>query len=115
MTEVYVIGADMIKFGRYPDCTPAQLGAEAALLALDDAGLTIKDADVLYCASVFNAASSMGQQVLRQIGQTRHPVRQCLQRLRLGRDRLSRGFYRHQERDLRRRAGGRAGQEPPMG
>ena len=73
MTNVYVVGADLIKFGRYPDRTPAQLGAEAALLALDDAGLTVHDLDVVYASSSFNAASMIGQQVLKQIGQTGIP------------------------------------------
>ena len=39
MSDVYVLGVDMIKFGRFPDRTVPNLGAEAALLALDDAGL----------------------------------------------------------------------------
>ena len=73
MSEVYVVGADLIKFGRYPDRTPAQLGAEAALLALDDAGLTVHDIDVVYASSSFNAASMLAQQVLKQIGQTGIP------------------------------------------
>jgi len=73
MSDVYVIGADLIKFGRYPDRTPAQLAAEATLLALDDAGLSIRDIEAIYAASVFNAASMIGQQVLKQIGQTGIP------------------------------------------
>ena len=39
MSDVYVLGVDMIKFGRFPERTVPDLGAEAALLALDDAGL----------------------------------------------------------------------------
>ena len=73
MSDVYVVGADLIKFGRYPDRTPAQLGAEAALLALDDAGLTVHDLDIVYASSTFNAMSMIGQQVLKQIGQTGIP------------------------------------------
>lgn len=73
MSEAYIVGADMIAFGRYPDRTPGQLAAEAALLALDDAGLSIRDVGVLYAASSFNAASMLGQQVLKQIGQTGIP------------------------------------------
>jgi acetyl-CoA acetyltransferase len=42
MSDVYVLGVDMIKFGRFPDRTVPNIGAEAALMALDDAGLTIK-------------------------------------------------------------------------
>jgi len=73
MSDAYIVGADMIAFGRYPDRTPGQLAAEAALLALDDAGLSIRDVGVLYAASSFNAASMIGQQVLKQIGQTGIP------------------------------------------
>jgi hypothetical protein len=36
----------MIKFGRYPDKTVPELGAEAALEALKDAGVTIKDVEM---------------------------------------------------------------------
>ncbi len=43
MSDVYIVGADMIAFGRYPDRTYYQLGAEASLKALDDAGVSIKD------------------------------------------------------------------------
>lgn len=73
MSDAYILGADMIAFGRYPDKTPGQLAAEAALLALDDCGLSIKDVGVLYAGSSFNAASMLGQQVLKQIGQTGIP------------------------------------------
>jgi acetyl-CoA acyltransferase len=73
MSDVFIVGADMIKFGRYPDRKPAQLGAEAALMALDDAGLTVGDVDVVYTGSSFNAQSSMGQKILQQIGQTGVP------------------------------------------
>lgn len=73
MSDAYIVGAGMLAFGRYPDRTPGQLAAEAALLALDDAGLSIRDVGVLYAASTFNAASMIGQQVLKQIGQTGIP------------------------------------------
>jgi acetyl-CoA acetyltransferase len=73
MTDVLVLGAGMIKFGRYPDRTPFQLGAEAALLALDDAGVTIKDIGAVYASSTYNAASMLGQKILQQIGQTGVP------------------------------------------
>jgi len=73
MSDVFIVGADMIKFGRYPDRTPGQIAAEASLLALDDAGLSIKDVGAMYAASSFNAASMIGQQVLKQIGQTGIP------------------------------------------
>ena len=52
MSDVYVIGVDMIRFGRFPDRTVPDLAAEAALLALDDAGLTIRDMQALYCGNL---------------------------------------------------------------
>jgi acetyl-CoA acetyltransferase len=74
MSEVYVIGVDMIKFGRFPDRTVPQLGAEAALLALDDAGLTIGDMQAMYCGNLGQAGAMVGQRVLQEIGQTGIPV-----------------------------------------
>ena len=43
MSDVYILGVEMIKFGRFPEKTVPQLGAQAALMALDDAGLKIQD------------------------------------------------------------------------
>lgn len=73
MSDVYILGADMIAFGRYPDRTYFQLGAEASLKALDDAGLSIKDIGAVYASSCFNAQSMLGQKVLKEIGQTGVP------------------------------------------
>ncbi|MCW1428347.1 thiolase family protein [Novosphingobium sp. JCM 18896] len=73
MSDVYIVGADMIAFGRYPDRTYWQLGAEASLGALDDAGLSIKDIGAIYASSCFNAQSMLGQKVLKEIGQTGVP------------------------------------------
>jgi len=74
MTEVYVVGVDMIKFGRFPDRSVPSLGAEAALMALDDAGVTIHDMQALYCGNLGEAGAMVGQRVLREIGQTGIPV-----------------------------------------
>jgi acetyl-CoA acetyltransferase len=73
MSDVYILGADMIAFGRYPDRTYYQLGAEAALLALGDAGLGVRDMQAVYASSCFNAQSMLGQKVLKEIGQTGLP------------------------------------------
>ena len=35
MSDAYVMGIDMIKFGRFPERTVPQLGAEAAQLAAE--------------------------------------------------------------------------------
>ncbi|MCH6561013.1 MAG: thiolase family protein [Myxococcales bacterium] len=75
--DVYILGAGMIKFGRYPERSVAELGAEAALLALDDANLTIRDMQALYSGNLLQAAAMVGQRVLQQIGQTGIPVVNC--------------------------------------
>lgn len=73
MSDVYIQGAHMIAFGRYPDRTYYQLGAEAALNALDDAGLGVKDIGAIYASSCFNAQSMLGQKIQKEIGQTGVP------------------------------------------
>ena len=74
MSDVYVIGTDMIRFGRYPERSVEDLGAEAALLALKDAGLGIRDMQALYCGNVGEANRSVGQRVMQHLGQTGIPV-----------------------------------------
>ena len=74
MSDANVIGVDMIKFGRFPDRTVPQIGAEAALLALDDAGLKIQDMQGLYCGNLYQAGAMVGQRILQEIGQTGIPV-----------------------------------------
>jgi len=77
MSDVYVLGVDMIKFGRFPDRTVPDLGAEAALLALDDAGLTIDRMEAFYCGNLGQANAMVGQRILQEIGQTGIPVVNC--------------------------------------
>ena len=74
MTDAYVVGVDMIKFGRFPDKTVPQIGAEATHLALDDSGLTIQDMEALYCGNLGQASGMVGQRILQEIGQTGIPV-----------------------------------------
>jgi acetyl-CoA acetyltransferase len=77
MSDVYVVGVDMIKFGRYPERKLEELGAEAALGALDDAGVSLRDIEALYCGNLFQANGMVGQRILHQIGQTGIPVTNC--------------------------------------
>ena len=77
MSDVFVLGVDMIKFGRFPDRTVPDLGAEAALLALDDAGLSINDMEAFYCGNLGQANAMVGQRILQEIGQTGIPVVNC--------------------------------------
>src|SRR5258706_2981776 len=75
MTDVYVVGIDMIKFGRYPDLTVVQLAAQAALGALDDCGLGMRDVQALYSGNI--GETMTGQRTLQLIGQTGIPVVNC--------------------------------------
>ena len=77
MSDVYVLGVDMIKFGRFPERTVPDLGAEAALLALDDAGLNIDNMEAFYCGNLGQANAMVGQRILQEIGQTGIPVVNC--------------------------------------
>ena len=75
--DVYLVGASMTRFGRYPETSVEQLGAQAALAALDDAALSIRDAQALYAGNVMQASAMVGQRILREIGQTGIPVVNC--------------------------------------
>lgn len=77
MSDVYILGIDMIKFGRFPEKSVAELGATAAQMALDDANVSIMDIEGLWCGNLMQASSMVGQQVLQQIGQTGIPVVNC--------------------------------------
>ena len=77
MSDVYILGVDMIKFGRFPDRSVPNIGAEAALMALDDAGLTIEDMQALYCGNLGQSSGMVGQRILQEIGQTGIPVVNC--------------------------------------
>lgn len=74
MSSVYIVGADLIGFGRFPARSVPDLAAEAALLALDDCGLSIRDVQALYCGNLYQSAAMVGQRMLREIGMTGIPV-----------------------------------------
>src|SRR5260370_23438884 len=74
MRNVYVLGPGMIKFGRYPEKTVPELGAEAALIALKDAGVSIKDVELFASGNLYQSNAMIGQRILQQIGQTGVPV-----------------------------------------
>src|SRR5512144_639874 len=75
MSDVYVVGIDMIKFMKAGTGPAVEvLGAQAALLALDDAGLKIQQIEALYCGNLYQANAMVGQRILQEIGQTGIPV-----------------------------------------
>ncbi len=77
MSDVYILGTDMIKFGRFPERSVPELAAEAAHGALDDASVTIQDIQAMWSGNLGQAAGMVGQRTLQEIGQTGIPVVNC--------------------------------------
>jgi acetyl-CoA acetyltransferase len=72
--NIWIIGATMTKFGRYPDKDSVDLASETALGALADAGATIQDMQSLSVGCLLEASNMLGQHLQKQIGQTGIPV-----------------------------------------
>lgn len=72
--DIWILGITMTKFGKHPDKDAVDLASEAALGALADAGVTIRDIGVLAAGNLMEAAAGIGQQLQKQIGQTGIPV-----------------------------------------
>ncbi|MEO9224178.1 MAG: thiolase family protein, partial [Acidimicrobiales bacterium] len=71
--DIWILGIKMTKFGKHPDLDSTDLAAEAAMAALDDAGVTMGDIGVLAAGNLMGGGH-MGQQLQKQIGQTGIPV-----------------------------------------
>ena len=74
MRDVAIVGVSMLKFGRYPDKQVPELGAQAVLLALNDAGITLKDVEIMVSGNLYQSNATVGQRILKEIGQTGIPV-----------------------------------------
>jgi acetyl-CoA acyltransferase len=74
MSDVWVLGASMTKIGRYPDQDLVDLASTAAIDALADGGVTMRDMGVMGMGNMFQAMAGIGQSVQQQIGQTGIPV-----------------------------------------
>jgi acetyl-CoA acetyltransferase len=72
--DVWILGIHMTKFGKHPDLDTVDLAAEAAMAALADAQVSIKDIGVLAAGNLMAASAGIGQQLQKQIGQTGIPV-----------------------------------------
>ncbi len=68
--SVWVLGAHMTRFARYPDRDLIDLASQSAMAALADGEVTIHDVDVLAAGSLFEASRGVGQRLQKQIGQT---------------------------------------------
>ncbi len=72
--DIWILGIHMTKFGKHPDKDTVDLASEAAMAALADGGVTMKDIGVLAAGNLMGGAMGIGQQIQKQIGQTGVPV-----------------------------------------
>ena len=72
--DIWILGIHMTKFGKHPDKDTVDLASDAALSALADAQVTMKDIGVLAAGNLMAANAGIGQQLQKQIGQTGIPV-----------------------------------------
>ncbi len=70
--DVWILGIHMTKFGKRPDADVIDLASEAAIAAMKDAQVGIKDMGLLAYGNL--VGQSMGQMLQKQIGQTGIPV-----------------------------------------
>lgn len=71
--DIWILGISMTKFGKHPDKDLLDLGTEAAMGALSDAGATMRDIGVLAAGNLLGGGH-FGQALQKQIGQTGIPV-----------------------------------------
>jgi acetyl-CoA acetyltransferase len=71
--DIWILGIHMTKFGKHPDLDTVDLAAEAAMRALSDGQVSIRDIGVLAAGNLFGTGR-VGQQLQKQIGQTGIPV-----------------------------------------
>jgi len=70
--DVWILGIHMTKFGKRPDADIIDLASEAALAAVADAQVTMKDIGILAYGNL--VGQTQGQMLQKQIGQTGIPV-----------------------------------------
>ncbi len=72
--DIWILGINMTKFGKHPDKDTVDLAAEAAMAALADGGVTMKDMGVLAAGNLMSMGGGIAQQLQKQIGQTGIPA-----------------------------------------
>ena len=73
MKDVAILGVGMHRFGMWPDRSNADLGREAGLAALRDAGLSFRDVQAAYVGYIFAPVMS-GTRTMKEFGLTGIPV-----------------------------------------
>jgi acetyl-CoA acetyltransferase len=70
--DVFILGINMTKFGKHPDKDAIDLASEAAMAAIADGGVSMRDMGILAFGNLIGTAT--GQALQKQIGQTGIPV-----------------------------------------
>jgi acetyl-CoA acetyltransferase len=71
--DVYIVGVGMTPFAKHRERSIEELGQEAVLAALRDAGIDKADVDEVFCGSGYGGPL-IGQRVLRDLAMTGPPV-----------------------------------------
>lgn len=69
MRDVYIIGADMTPFGKFPDRPHYDLGKQAVMGAVKDAGVDKREIQAAFMSNVLGGTTP-GQKVLKELGMT---------------------------------------------
>jgi len=73
MKEIAIVGAGIHKFGRFGDKPYTEIGREAAVMALKDAGISWRDIQSAYVAEMYLPATT-GARTLVPLGRTGIPI-----------------------------------------
>ncbi len=73
MTNICIVGAGMHNFGRFGDKPAAEIGRDAAKMAMADAGVGWRDIQAAYVSTMYLPATS-GARFLRPLGGTGIPI-----------------------------------------
>jgi len=68
--DIWILGIHMTKFGKHPDKDTIDLASEAAMGALADGGVTMRDMGVLAAGNLMGGGLGIGQAIQKQVGQT---------------------------------------------
>lgn len=73
MAMAHIAGVGMTRFGKQSERTVEDIGREAMLAAMKDAGIGRNQIDEVFCGSTFGG-SLIGQRILRDLGMTGLPI-----------------------------------------
>lgn len=71
--DIWILGIHMTKFGKHPDLDVVDLGAQAIMGALADAGVTMREIGVMAAGNLLGSGG-IAQQLQKQVGQTGIPA-----------------------------------------